>query len=345
MTPRELLGTHAIELPSYDPGRHYTTCPQCSRGRTAAHRNNKVLGVTIEGDGAVRWGCNHCGWTGPHKGNGGHREELKAYVYRDRTGAARFRKVRNRPDRTPRFWLERPDGSGGWVKGAGGIDTGIIYRADEIAAAITAGKTIAVVEGEKDADNLWSIGMAATCNAHGASEPGKKPKWTREHSAQLADADIIVLGDNDAAGHEHADAACKLSLRIARRVRRLDLAPHWPAIPKGGDVSDWLDQVHTRDELEALFALAPDYVSSEKPRVGHEAGAALLNDVRAFLSRFIAYPSEHAKVAHVLWIAHAHLMDAWESTPRISFLSPEPASGKTRSMEVTGYWYLIRWRR
>ena len=89
MTPQELLGTHAIELPSYDPGRHYTTCPQCSRGRTGAHCNNKVLGVTIEGDGAVRWGCNHCGWTGPHKGNGGHREELKAFVYRDRTGAAK----------------------------------------------------------------------------------------------------------------------------------------------------------------------------------------------------------------------------------------------------------------
>jgi hypothetical protein len=28
-------------------------------------------------------------------------------------------------------------------------------------------------------------------------------------------------------------------------------------------------------------------------------------------------------------------MDAWESTPRIAFLSPEPASGKTRALEVT----------
>ena len=28
-------------------------------------------------------------------------------------------------------------------------------------------------------------------------------------------------------------------------------------------------------------------------------------------------------------------MDAWESTPRLAFLSPEPGSGKTRAMEVT----------
>lgn len=36
-----------------------------------------------------------------------------------------------------------------------------------------------------------------------------------------------------------------------------------------------------------------------------------------------------------LWIAHTYLMDCWESTPRIGFLSPEPASGKTRALEVT----------
>ncbi len=61
----------------------------------------------------------------------------------------------------------------------------------------------------------------------------------------------------------------------------------------------------------------------------------LLDDVEAFLSRFVAYPSEAARVAHVLWIAHTWFMDEWESTPRIAFLSPEPGSGKSRALEVT----------
>ena len=52
------------------------------------------------------------------------------------------------------------------------------------------------------------------------------------------------------------------------------------------------------------------------PHVERSEGAALLDDVSAFLKRFIAYPSEHAHIAHVLWIAHTHLMAAWESTPR-----------------------------
>ena len=64
-------------------------------------------------------------------------------------------------------------------------------------------------------------------------------------------------------------------------------------------------------------------------------GELILKAVYEFLGRFVVYPSEHARVAHVLWIAHTHLMTAWESTPRIAFLSPEPASGKTRSMEVS----------
>lgn len=64
-------------------------------------------------------------------------------------------------------------------------------------------------------------------------------------------------------------------------------------------------------------------------------GTALLGEVHDFLADFIAYPGVHAQVAHTLWIAHTHLMDAWESTPRLAFLSPEPGSGKTRALEVS----------
>lgn len=82
---------------------------------------------------------------------------------------------------------------------------------------------------------------------------------------------------------------------------------------------------------------AADAVSPVSSPVGEAStvGAVLLDDIEAFLGRFVAYPSEAARVAHVLWVAHAHAMDAWESTPRIAFLSPEPGSGKTRALEIT----------
>src|SRR5262249_15361348 len=61
----------------------------------------------------------------------------------------------------------------------------------------------------------------------------------------------------------------------------------------------------------------------------------LLDQVHAYLGRFVAYPSKHAHIAHTLWVAHTHFMNNWESTPRIAFLSPEPGSGKTRALELT----------
>lgn len=64
-------------------------------------------------------------------------------------------------------------------------------------------------------------------------------------------------------------------------------------------------------------------------------GATILNDVHNYLGRFVAYPSGHAQIAHTLWIAHTHLMEKWDSTPRLAFLSVEPGSGKTRALEVT----------
>jgi hypothetical protein len=96
----------------------------------------------------------------------------------------------------------------------------------------------------------------------------------------------------------------------------------------------------TLNEIEDVSLAGPlDRAVEPDAARRHEAASSEMSVFakhrRSFLSRFIAYPSEHAKIAHVLWVAHAHLMGAWESTPRIAYLSPEPGSGKTRTMEVT----------
>ena len=64
-------------------------------------------------------------------------------------------------------------------------------------------------------------------------------------------------------------------------------------------------------------------LSAEVIEFDNRGGNRILNDLTAFCGRFIAYPSEHEQIAHVLWIAHSHLMHAWDSTPRLAFLSPD----------------------
>jgi hypothetical protein len=148
MSPADLLRQNGINLPSYAPGQYDTTCPRCSHDR----RKSKLecLSVLIDGDGAC-WNCHHCGWCGPQKddgarGNGADRE-LPFHIYRDKDGVIQFRKVRNVPGREPKCWFQHQDDAGHWLKGAGGADTSILYRIDEVTKAIAEGRVILCVEG------------------------------------------------------------------------------------------------------------------------------------------------------------------------------------------------------
>jgi hypothetical protein len=60
----------------------------------------------------------------------------------------------------------------------------------------------------------------------------------------------------------------------------------------------------------------------------------LLDEVRTFIKRFCAFPDEHCLAAVTLWAAHAHMVEYFHTTPRLALISPEPASGKTRVLEV-----------
>jgi hypothetical protein len=65
-------------------------------------------------------------------------------------------------------------------------------------------------------------------------------------------------------------------------------------------------------------------------------GAPILDDLETLLARYVAFPSPEARIAVVLWVAHCHTLDAFDSTPRLAALSPEKGSGKTRLLEVLG---------
>jgi len=64
----------------------------------------------------------------------------------------------------------------------------------------------------------------------------------------------------------------------------------------------------------------------------------ILDDVYNYIGRFIWFPNDHYRVAATAWIAHTHLIDAFESegfhTPRLAVLSPVKRSGKTRVLDI-----------
>jgi len=74
-----------------------------------------------------------------------------------------------------------------------------------------------------------------------------------------------------------------------------------------------------------------DKLWPEEPRLD---GAEVLAEIQAFIDRFCAFPDNHALTAVTLWAAHTHMVEHFHTTPRLAFLSPEPASGKTRALEI-----------
>ena len=64
------------------------------------------------------------------------------------------------------------------------------------------------------------------------------------------------------------------------------------------------------------------------------AGAEALDQVAAFVRRFVVFPVDHAFVAVALWIAHTWAAERFYVTPRLILDSAEPGSGKTRVLEL-----------
>src|SRR5262249_15649796 len=104
-------------------------------------------------------------------------------------------------------------------------------------------------EGEKDCENLRKLGIVATTNAGGAGQ------WHDEHTQALRGADVVIVPDNDDAGHLRTRVVGTALRDVANRVRVLEL----PGLAHKEDVSDWIAAGGTREQLDALVERAPDW--------------------------------------------------------------------------------------
>ncbi len=233
------------------------------------------------------------------------RKIVATYDYRAADGTLLFQVVRYDPKS---FAQRRPDGRGGWLWTLDGIER-VLYRLPDVLEAVRRGEEIYVTEGEKDADAICAAGGVATCN------PGGAGKWRAEYAETLRAAHVVVR-DKDEPGRRHADDVVASLRGVAASVRLVEARA-------GKDAADHLSAGHSlADFVDVPLPVAPD-------------GAALLAEIEAFVRRYVALPSAAAYVAFTLWAAHAHaIVEHFENTPRLAFLSPEPECGKTRALEA-----------
>ncbi|MBW1955561.1 MAG: AAA family ATPase [Deltaproteobacteria bacterium] len=172
---------------------------------------------------------------------------VKAYDYRDAEGNLIFQTVRMEPKD---FRQRQPDGKGGWVWSLKGVEP-VLYRLPEIMAA----DEILICEGEKDCDNLASLGFQATTSPMGAK------KWKDSYSDALAGKAIVLIPDNDTEGREHMVKVGQSLSGKAASIKWLDL----PNLPAKGDVSDFIESFNDKDTAAEQLAILIENAKPYEP--------------------------------------------------------------------------------
>jgi len=180
---------------------------------------------------------------------------VKTYDYTDESGNLLSQTVRYEPKD---FKQRRPDGKGGWVWNLEGIRL-VPNNLPEIIKA----ETVFIVEGEKDVETLRGIGLTATCNPMGAGKWELKDKQTgkiiKPYNEHFKDKKVVIIPDKDKAGRDHSLQVAENLKGIAESVKVIEL----PDLPEKGDVSDWIAQGHTKEELNELIEQTPDWIPEE----------------------------------------------------------------------------------
>ncbi len=169
---------------------------------------------------------------------------INTYDYKDEAGKLLYQVLRYEPKT---FRQRRPDEKGGWIYSMKDIRR-VLYQLPDLTKA----DGVIIVEGEKDADSLGSLGFMATTASGGAGN------WLPiEELEVLRGKEVILIPDNDEAGVKHMQKVASSLEGIAGTIRRLDL----PGLPKKGDISDWIAQTgeDAKEQLSVLITSAPQY--------------------------------------------------------------------------------------
>ncbi len=113
--------------------------------------------------------------------------------------------------------------------------------------------TIYFVEGEKDADNLNSLGLVATTTVGGALGFNKHKE---EYIKYFKNKSVYIIPDNDEAGRKYAENIFKALCKVTNRIKILDLRTEILDLKEKQDISDVIEMYGNDKTLDILDKLA-----------------------------------------------------------------------------------------
>lgn len=128
----------------------------------------------------------------------------------------------------------------------------VLYRLPDLIYWIKEGKTIYLVEGEKDVHTLLNHFLAASTTPNTLI-------WEDEFTQILQNADVVILFDYDKTGTKRRDLLCKLLYGRVKRLRVVELPGFEVRDKHGQDITDWLQAGNAIEQFKVLVGQTPDY--------------------------------------------------------------------------------------
>ncbi len=167
---------------------------------------------------------------------------IAAYIYRDEENNPKFLVRKYKTLQENKKFMQYSFIDSNTLKPGLNNQKTFLYRLPELIQAVKDHKDIYIVEGEKDVENLYKIGLIATTSPMG----GGKNKWKEHYNDYFKNAKVIILPDNDKVGREHAENIASNLSGLASFIKIINL----PDLKEKEDVSDWLlTYHHTKEEL------------------------------------------------------------------------------------------------
>lgn len=177
---------------------------------------------------------------------------VKEYYYTDEENKVLYKVIRYEP----KNFIQAKYDNGNWIFKMTGVRY-VLYNLHNVSKS----DEIYFVEGEKDADNLNSIGLVATTTAGGASGFNKRAK---EYCELLKDKTVFIIPDNDKPGYKYAEDISNSLKGIAKSTKILKLVDQLPDLKEKSDISDVLQQYGKEKTLEILQKLKNNEIISQK---------------------------------------------------------------------------------
>lgn len=182
------------------------------------------------------------------------------YIYTDENNKPLYKVMRFEP----KNFVQAKYDNGNWIFKM----TGVNYVPYNLPNVIKS-NIVYFVEGEKDANNLNSLGLVATTTAGGAASFKKR---ALEYVKWLKSKTVYIIPDNDKAGYKYAEDIKDALLKNATKdVKILKLNKILPELKEKQDISDVLKEYGPQDTLKILEKLQNDEVLNIEMNLSEES--------------------------------------------------------------------------